>query len=203
MSRRLHFEKIDSSGTFRSGDIRLDVKFQDEEGNEYIWIPEWDNLRNLYAEAERVEDMNPTGEEDLGRLKELKRIDGPVISEIAEVISDTWTGDDLGNFFRQLGYDIDYSYQVEENARTFPAETGGPERVRKQFVTDKLRDLNKEDYKDVVKVIEKAASRKEHIDKEDRRETVLYRLNRAVEHEGWEVTGDGNVQPICQDKDDV
>lgn len=203
MSRRLHFEKIDSSGTFRSGDIRLDVKFQDEEGNEYIWFPRWDDLRNLYAEAERVEDMNPTGEEDLNRLKELKRLDDSVINEIAEVISDTWTGDDLGTFFRQLGYDVDYGYQTEENARTFPAETGGPERARKQFVTNKLRELNEEDYKSVVKVIEKAVSRKEHIDKEDRRETVIYRLNRAVEHEGWEVTRDGNVQPIRYDEDDT
>jgi hypothetical protein len=202
MSRRLHFKRIDSSGTFRSGDIRLDVKFHDEEGNEYVWFPRWEDLRNLYAEAERVENLNPTGDKDLSRLKSLKQLDDTVINEIAEIIADTWTGDSLGKFFRQLGHDVDYGYQIEENARTFPAETGGPDRVRKQFVLGKLRELNEEDYELVVKVVEKMASRKEHINDEERRKTVLYRLNKALEHEGWEVTRDGNVQPIQHDEDE-
>lgn len=174
----------------------MDVKFHDEEGNEYLWFPKWDDLRNLYAEAERVEDMNPTGDEDLERLKELKQLDDAVIDEISDIIADTWVGDDLGDFFRQLGHDVDYGYQIEENARTFPAETGGPDRVRKRFVANKLRELNEVDYELVVKVIEKAASQKEHIGMEYRRETVVSRLDEVVKHEGWTITQDGNIQPI-------
>jgi hypothetical protein len=199
MARRIHFERIDSSGTFRSGDVRLDVHFQDEEGNEFVWFPRWDDLQKLYAEAERVEEMNPTGEEDLERLKELKQLDEPVIDEIAEIIAETWTGDALARFFRQLGYDTEYGREVEEHARTFPAETGGPETVRKEFVREKLRDLNQEDYTLVVEVIEKAVAGKEHIEQDERRETVRYRLNEALRHEGWTVTRAGNVQPIERD----
>lgn len=200
MSRRLHFERIDSSGTFRSGDIRLDVKFRDEEGNEYIWFPRWENLRNLYAEAERVEEMNPTGEEDLERLKELKELDDAVIDEIADVIADTWTGDGLAEFFERAGYGIKFGYEAEEHARTFPAETGGPDRLRRKAVRRKLHELNDEDYEKVVEVIEQASSKKGHIDKNDRRETILYRLNETIKYEGWEVTRYGNVQPIEYDK---
>lgn len=196
MSRRIHFERIDSSGTFRSGDVRLDVKFRDEEGNEYIWFPKWEDLQNLYAEAERVEEMNPTGEEDLENLKGLKKLDDAVIDEIADVIADTWRGDELAEFFERAGYEIKLEYDAEEHARTFPAETGGPDRLRRKAVRSKLHELNDEDYEKVVEVIEQASSKKEHIDNNDRRETILYRLNEAVKHEGWKVTRDGNVQPI-------
>lgn len=200
MTRRLHFKRIDSSGTFRSGDVRLDVKFRDEEGNEYIWFPKWEDLQNLYAEAERVEELNPTGDEDLERLKKLKKPDDAVVDEIAVVIAEIWTGDDLAKFFERAGFEIEFGYQAEEHARTFPAETGGPDRVRKEVVRSKLHELNEEDYENVVEVIEQASSEKEHIDQNDRRETVLYRLNRAIEHEGWKVTRDGNVEPIeCEE----
>ena len=200
MSRRLHFERIDSSGTFRSGDVRLDVQFRDEEGNEYVWFPKWDDLQNLYAEAERVEEMNPTGEEDLERLKELKKLDNAVIDEITEVIADTWSGDELAEFFERAGYPIDFGYEAEEHARTFPAETGGADRLRRKVVRSKLYELNDEDYETVVDVIEQAVSKKEHIGKNDRRETILYRLKETIKHEGWTVTRNGNVQPIEYEK---
>lgn len=196
MNRRLHFERIDSSGTFRSGDVRLDVKFSDEEDNEYIWIPSWEDLRNLYAEAERVEEMNPTGKEDLERLEELKKLDNAVIDQIADVIADTWRGDKLVEFFKRAGYEIKFGQKAEEHARTFPAETGGPHRLRRKAVRNKLHKLNDEDYEEVVEVIEQASSKKEHIELNDRRETILYRLNEAIKHEGWKITRDGNVQPI-------
>lgn len=196
MSRRLHFERIDSSGTFRSGDVRLDVQFRDEEGNDYVWFPKWEDLQHLYAEAERVEEMNPTGEEDLERLKQLKQLDDAVIAELVEVISDTWSGDALAEFFDRAGYPIDYGFEAEEHASNFPAETGGANRLRRKVVRSKLHELNDEDYQQVVDVIEQAASKKEHIGEAERRETILYRLNDAIQHEGWQITRSGNVQPI-------
>lgn len=196
MASRLHFERIDSSGTFRSGDVRLDVHFRDEAGNKYTWYPKWEHLQSLYAEAERVEEMNPTGDEDLQRLKELKQLDDAVVDAIADIIADTWHGDDLAGFFERAGYPIDYGDYAEEHASTFPAETGGADKIRKDVVHSKLRELNEDDYEKVVEVIEQAVSRKEHIDRDERRETVRYRMNEAVKHEGWTVTRNGNVQPI-------
>ncbi len=196
MGKRIDFDEIDSSGTFRSGDIRLDVRFRDAEGNVYTWYPEWDDVRNLYAEAEKVEELNMGDSRELEELKELKHLDDPIIDEIARVLANTWTGDDLGNFFRDLGYEVDYGYQVEENASTFPAETGGPERVRKDFVRSQLRELNDGDYKRVIEVVEEAANPKRHINLEERHSALVKQLNMALEHEGLQVTMDGNVLPV-------
>lgn len=202
MDRRIHFEQIDSSGTFRSGDIRLDVKFFDEEGNELVWFPKWNDLQNLYAEAERVEEMNPTGENDLRELKELKQFDFAVLTAISEVIADTWTGDDLGEFFKDFEFDFDWDYVAEEHAHTFPVETGGADRLRKKAVLALLEELNVEDYQKIITVVENAVSPKHHIENEVRREEVRYRLNEALKHEGLEITRDGIVRPIQYDKDD-
>ncbi|MDL0127741.1 hypothetical protein [Halobacterium salinarum] len=153
---RIHFEKVDSSGTFRSGDIRLDVKFQDEHGNQYIWFPKWDDLQKLYAEAERVEELNPTGDKDLKKLKELKQFDLSVLNAIAEVIADTWQGDDLNRFIRDLGYETEYDQQTEHqaefNASLFPP-VDGAEGVRKDYVMEVLEDLNKQDYQLIIEVM--------------------------------------------------
>jgi hypothetical protein len=133
MDSRIWLRDIDSSGTFRSGDIRLDIVFEDSEGKTYTWYPEWDDIRKLYAEAERVEEVNPTGDKELENLKEFKQLDTPVIDQIAKIIAETWTGDRLGRFFRELGYDTEFGYQVEEHATTFPAETGGREKNQNRF----------------------------------------------------------------------
>jgi hypothetical protein len=69
-------------------------------------------------------------------------------------------------------------------------------KIRTDFVREQLHELNDEDYQLVIEVIEKAASPKQHIEKKDRLEKVRYRLNNALEHEGWEVTRDGVVRPI-------
>ena len=196
MASRLHFERIDSSGTFRSGDVRLDVHFRDEAGNKYTWYPKWEDLQSLYAEAERVEEMNPTGDEDLQKLKELKQLDDAVVDAIGEIVADTWYGDDLAAFFERAGYPVDYGYEAEEHANTFPVETGGADKVRENVVQTQLRELNEDDYEKVVEVIEQAVAKKEHIDKGERRKTIRSRLNEAVKHEGWTVTHNGNVQPI-------
>lgn len=196
---RIHFEKIDSSGTFRSGDIRLDVKFQDEHGNQYIWFPKWDDLQKLYAEAERVEELNPTGDKDLKELKELKQFDLSVLNAIAEVIADTWQGDDLNRFIRDLGYETEYDQQTEHqaefNASLFPS-VDGAEGVRKDYVMEILENLNNQDYQLIIEVIEQAASPKQHIGKDDRQEKIRYKLNEAIKHEGLHVTTAGAVEPI-------
>lgn len=199
MDRRIYFDEIDSTGTFRTGDVRLDIKFVDEYGNEYVWFPEWDDVRNLYAAAERVEEINPKGADDLRELKELKQFDSPVIDAIAEIICDTWKGDNIGRIIKELGYENDYGYHTEEHANTLPAETGGASKVRKDFVRDKLQDMNDEDYELVIEAVEHIAAEKIHIEKEDRLETVRYRLNEALKHEGLEITRNGVVQPIEYD----
>lgn len=204
MASRIYFEEIDSSGRFkRTGDIMLQVRFTDEEGNEHLWFPEWNDLQNLYAEAERVEEINPTGEEDLKELKELKKFSKPIIDAIAEIIADTWQGVDLNKIFEDIDDDFEWNHHAEEHAATFPVKTGGPSKMRKDAVLGSLENLNEEDYQLVVTIIERVASPKYHIGKDDRRKETRHRLNDAIKHAGFEVTRDGIFQPIEYEEDEA
>lgn len=80
-------------------------------------------------------------------LKELKQFDLSVLNAIAEVIANTWQGDDLNRFIRDLGYETEYDQQTEHqaefNASLFsPAD--GAEGVRKDYVMDVLYGRNRQ-----------------------------------------------------------
>lgn len=54
----IKFMEIDTSGYFRDGRIVLKVVFRDEKGRLYEWVPRWEDVKNLYIEARRVEEIN-------------------------------------------------------------------------------------------------------------------------------------------------
>jgi len=54
----IKFVKIDTSGYFRDGRIVLKVVFKDCKGRLYEWVPRWRDVKNLYIEAKRVEEIN-------------------------------------------------------------------------------------------------------------------------------------------------
>jgi len=207
MADRIWFEGIDSVGTFRSGDVRLDVKFRDSDGNEYMWIPEWDDLSDLYAEAERVEELNIGEGYWLDELKKRKQFDDETLHHIAEIIADTWTGDDLNRFFETLDFDIEWDDTTEaaisEYAGLNPIKASmegmDSESKRRETVVEKLEELNEEDYRYVVQVISKAAHPRTHIGEEDRHSEVVDQLNQILEFEYMKVTEEGEVLPMDYD----
>ena len=54
----IKFVVIDTSGYFRDGRIVLKVVFRDRKGHLYEWVPRWEDIKNLYIEARRVEEIN-------------------------------------------------------------------------------------------------------------------------------------------------
>lgn len=54
----IKFVEIDTSGYFRDGRIVLKVVFRDKKGRLYEWVPRWEDVKNLYIEARRVEEIN-------------------------------------------------------------------------------------------------------------------------------------------------
>ena len=83
-TKREFFDKIDSVGTFPDNRIKMDIIFQDSNGNEYVWTPKWEEVMSIYAESERVEEMNLAGGEWLEELKEKKQFSDEVLDELAK-----------------------------------------------------------------------------------------------------------------------
>ena len=54
----IKFVRIDTSGYFRDGRIMLKVVFRDNKGYLYEWVPRWKDVKDLYIEAKRVEEIN-------------------------------------------------------------------------------------------------------------------------------------------------
>ncbi len=50
--------KIDTSEYFKDGRIKLKVIFRDKYGHLYEWVPRWEEVKALYIEAKRVEEIN-------------------------------------------------------------------------------------------------------------------------------------------------
>lgn len=83
---RLWFDEITTEGKFPRGSIAMEVVFKDDGGKQYVWTPKWEEMQKLYATAERVEEVNEGGGEDLQRLKALQRFSGPTLTRLANCI---------------------------------------------------------------------------------------------------------------------
>ena len=76
---RIFFERYDSSGKFPDGRIKLDVYFEDSEGNKYVYTPDWERgTRSFFLEAYRIERLNRP---ESGEIERFKQIAGKVVSE--------------------------------------------------------------------------------------------------------------------------
>jgi hypothetical protein len=69
---RIFFRRYDSSGKFPDGRIKLDVFFEDSEGNKYIWTPDWERgTRHFFLEAYRIERLNKPQSPERERFKQV------------------------------------------------------------------------------------------------------------------------------------
>jgi cell division protein ZapD len=196
--KRVFFDKIDSVGTFPDNRIKMDIIFQDSNGNEYVWTPKWEEVMSIYAESERVEEMNLAGGKWLEDLKEKKQFSDEVLDELAEVIADGRSTDEIADFFEIVGFDADeMRYNLSHDDPLRSKAEGHSNRV--YIAKEKLQELNSEDYRYVVQIVQKAADPKQYIGEQEKHQEVVEKLNTALEFENLRVTEDGRVLPIEKD----
>lgn len=207
MRDRLKFDAIDSVDTFPDGRIKMDVIFTDNTGKEYVWTPKWKELQRIYASAEQVEELNTDGGEYLERLKALQKFGDETLARLATCISLHKSIDGLRN---ELSGNTVRAGQVsdrEEVNRVFiSANVPTPEYPERYNLSDRdkiihqhLRDLNEDDYENIVAVIESLIDRKRHIDAEKRRREIIEEINKILGYESSEITLEGRVRPINTD----
>lgn len=196
--QRLYFDQIDSVGTFPDDRIKMDIVFQDSSGDEYVWTPKWEEVMSIYAESERVEELNLAGGEWLDELKEKKQFSLEVLDEIAAVIANDRSTDEIADFFKAAGFpDDSLRYNL---GPTDPLKSQVESRDNRVGMTRrKLEELNDQDYRHVIQAIQKAADPKQFIGEDDAHQEAITQLNQALEHEHMEVTQDGRVLPLEQE----
>lgn len=57
-ARTLRFKQINTKEKFPDGRYMLEVILTDQDGNIYRWIPKWKEVKDLYLEARRIEEVN-------------------------------------------------------------------------------------------------------------------------------------------------
>lgn len=210
MRDRLKFDEINSVGTFPDGRIKMDVIFTDNTGMEYVWTPKWKELQKMYASAEQVEELNTDGSEYLERLKALQKFGDDTLARLATCISLHKSIDGLRN---ELSSNTVRAGQVpdrEEVNRVFiSADVPLPEYPERYNLGDRdkiihqhLRDLNEDDYENIVAVIESLVDRKRHIDAEERRREIIEEMNKILGYENLEITLEGRVCPLNADPEE-
>jgi len=70
--KRIFFDKYDSSGKFPDGRVKLDGYFHSNDGEKYVWTPEWEKgTRQFFLEAYRIEKLNAPKGSERARFKEI------------------------------------------------------------------------------------------------------------------------------------
>jgi len=195
---RLYFDKINSVGTFPDNRIKMDIVFQDGRGNEYVWTPKWEEVMSIYAESERVEELNVAEGKWLDDIKEKKEFSIEVLYEIAELIVKDRSMHEIAEFFESAGFDGEYfRYSTTDlDVRSEKEKLGN----RICATKNKMTELNEEDYRYIVQVVSKLGDPKQYIGEEDQHEKVIDDLNRALEFENMMVTNDGRVLPLKREE---
>lgn len=108
--KRLFFKHFSSAGKFPDGRARLDVFFEDSEGGNYIWTPDWERgSREFFLEAYRVERLNVPEGPEVGRFK----------GTAQQVVSEEMrrSGINFRLIATNLGEDLKYSTTLNEVGR--------------------------------------------------------------------------------------
>lgn len=201
---RIWFDELVTEGSFPRGAIAMEAVFEDDDGTKYVWAPKWQELQNMYAAAERVENVNTGGGEHLEQLKALQQFSGPTLTRLAKCI-DVHTS--LGKLQRRFSDKVVGSGRMADKSDVEDvfSEAGFTEPEfpykfnlanRWKYIRERLRELNQQDYNYIIKIIEVLVHRNRHIDAEERRRTIIEELNKALTYENMEITLDGKVTPI-------
>lgn len=199
---RLWFEEITTEGSFPRGSIAMEVVFEDDTGSRYVWTPKWNEMQNMYAAAERVEEVNEGGGEELKRLKELQRFTGPTITRLAKCIDQykslravkqKLAGNPVVGVASTEHTDVaDIFHDADVSPPEYPNQFTLSDRW--SFIRDRLHELNQDDYQYIIRIIEVLVHRNRHIDAEERRRTIIEELNKVLTYENMEIGLDGKVQ---------
>lgn len=173
----------------------MDVVFQDSHGNEYVWTPKWEEVMSIYAESERVEELNVAEGKWLDKIKEKKQFSVEVLDVLAEIIAEDSSTAEIAEFFESLGF------SGEEFRYNFGNDLDLQSRVEKWdnrhgTTKRKLKELNEEDYRYIIQVVSKAGDPRQYIGEQEKHEEAVDKLNEALEFENMRITSDGRVLPI-------
>lgn len=199
---RLWFDEITTEGSFPRGSIAMEVVFEDDDGDRYVWTPKWEEMQNLYATAERVEEVNEGGGEELEQLKALQQFSGPTLSRLAKCLDYHTSLDGVkmklsdNAVIGAASADKTEVAEVFRDAGVSPPDY--PDRFtlanRWKFIRERLQELNQEDYQHIINVVEILVQRNRHVDAEERRRTIIEELNKVLTYENMEIGLDGKVR---------
>jgi hypothetical protein len=206
---QLWFDEITTEGRFDRGAMAMEVVFEDDHENEYVWCPEWDDVRQLYATAEKVEGLNEGGGEELERLKALQRFSRPTLTRLAKCIDlhTSLTGiqkefegkSGKASELADKTYIADVFHGADVSEPEYPDKFVLSERWK--HIREHLQGLNEIDYHHIINVIEVLVHRRRHVDAEERRRTIIEELNKVLMYESFEIGLDGSVH-LISDHDD-
>ena len=153
------------------------------------------NGRSEADEKEIGKEMNLTGGEWSDESKENKQFSDEVLDEVAEVMADGRSTDEIADLFEIVGFDVD---EMRYNLRhDDPLQSKAESHSNRVYIAkEKLQELNSEDYRHVLKVIQKAADPKQYIGEEEKHQEVVEKLNTALEFEDLRVVDDGRIFSI-------
>lgn len=182
----------------------MEVIFKDDHGEKYVWTPKWSEMQNLYATAERVEELNEGGGEDLEQLKALQRFSNPTLTRLAKCLDHHTSHSGLEKEFQDEpttvgeAADSDRINDVFEEAEIEPPDYPDRYNLADQWkiLESYLKALNRSDYQNIIAVIEALVHRNRHVDEEDRRRTIIEELNKVLNYENMEIGLNGKVRPI-------
>ena len=206
---RVWFDEITTEGKFPRGSIAMEVVFEDDDRKQYVWTPKWEEMQKLYATAERVEEVNEGGGEDLDRLKALQRFSGPTLTRLANCIDHHTSLSGIRKEFDDEAVKTGETADKTQIADVFQdAGVSEPEYPYKftlserwKYIRDHLQELNQDDYQHIIDLIEVLVHRNRHVDAEERRRTIIEELNKVLTYENMEIGLDGKVRLIGDDGD--
>lgn len=207
---RLWFDEIATEGKFPRGSLAMEVLFEDDHGEKYVWTPKWEEMQDPYATAERIEELNEGGGAYLENLKALQRFSGPTITRLAKCIDhhsslsgiEKTFGEGVvrGGEHADLGQVDQIFIEADFSGANFPRKYNLTDRW--QYIRNRLLELNQEDYQHIIDIIEILVHRNRHVDAEDRRRMIIDKLNEVLIYENMEIGLDGKVRLIEAESED-
>ncbi|KXB01698.1 hypothetical protein AKJ41_00660 [candidate division MSBL1 archaeon SCGC-AAA259O05] len=223
---RIYLEEFDATAEFPDGRIKLEIFFQNGSGNKkFVWTPPWEEgSRRLFREGYRIEKANRLEGEEVEKFEEIAeevikkekggKFSDEVLDHIAKVIYENKRAnpEDVPNpahipnpnipkFFRQAGFSEIADELLEKQTPIYEGEVPmhGPWELDQQDVLKKLREMNKDSYRNILLILKKLADPKQYIGDEGKHKAVIERVNKALSYENLKATKNGEIEPLRED----
>jgi len=129
------------------------------------------------------------------------QFDPRTVDYIADLISSTWSGDKLSQFFEMQDLEIDWDSakegQIQEWVATFPVDAKEQgidvDKARKTAVQDVLKELNQGKEQTIKSLLKEFAHPQSHLGNEDQHSKIMSELNSALKYEGVKIRPNGEL----------